>query len=348
MGEANEVGLAHEPVDRADLDSRGEGLELTDKVGKPVPLGDMDAEGDWLPDPLCEGERELRRFGDMVSSNVPAEDGEGDREVTMLPLGRGLLDVEREAFAEGEREGLGDTVKVPLLEALILGERLTVAVGKGELEEDTVALLDRDRSELFDVEELAVAEGSVVADLTPEGEPLVEPVDTTDTEADTDWVVVGEGEGAPEPVAFEYVGFGVPVASTDVVRPGVEVPVVKGETVAKEAVGAPETEGMGDNDAEWVVVVDREAVVEDMGEILPPSPGLAVGAMEKVAPMVAAPDEDPERVPAFERVRALDTEELREELGDTKGEEEKRGEREADRVPVLTPLWLPLPLPIPL
>ena len=335
-----------DPLGSKDLEGRGERLVLSERDWVEVVPGDLDTEGDWLTDPLWEGERELRRLGDMVSSSVPGEDGEEDRETALLPLGRGLLDVERETFAEGERDGLGDTVKVPLLEALGLGERLTVTLGRGEVEEDTVALLDRESKGLLEAEELADTEGGMVADLTPEDEPLMEAVDTTDTEADIVWEEVGEGEGAPEPVALDTVGFGVPVDCTDAVTPGVEVPVVRGETVAKEAVGAPDVVGMGEDDAECVVVVDCEAVVEVKGDTLPIP--LVEDDAEAHADGVVPPDKDPVSEAMGEGEFVRDARELWEALGETREVMEGAGEREVERVPVASPVEVLLPLPTPL
>ncbi len=172
VGDATEEGLALESDGRADLDSRGEGLELTDKEKTTLPRGDLDVEGEWVPDPLCEGEPEVRWLGEGVACNVPAEDKDESRELAVLPLGWGVLDTDREARAEAEWEGLGDTVRVPMLVTLSLGERLMVALGREDLDGDTVALLEREGWGLFEAEEVWDREGGLDPDLTPDPDTL--------------------------------------------------------------------------------------------------------------------------------------------------------------------------------
>ena len=69
-------------------------------------------------------------------------------------------------------EGLGDTVRVPMLVALSLGERLMVALGREDLDRDTVALLEREGWGLFEAEEVWDREGGLDPDLTPDPDTL--------------------------------------------------------------------------------------------------------------------------------------------------------------------------------
>ena len=117
MAEASADAVAPEPVGCKDLEGREEELALTDGEARGVTLGDMDTEGDWLPDPLGRGEREARG-GERVALTVPAEEGDVEGEMALLLLVRGLLVEEGEAAPDAETEGLGDAARVPMLEAL--------------------------------------------------------------------------------------------------------------------------------------------------------------------------------------------------------------------------------------
>jgi len=167
--------------------------------------------------------------------------------------------------------------------------------------------------------------------------------------ADTDWVDVAVGVIALDPVAKEKVGATEAVASsTEAVVTGVALPVAKGEAVAMEAEGGTDADERAEGDVDCVVVVDWEAVDEAIWETVPPSQGLAVGAIEKVALMVTAPEEDPERVPTSEKVTTFDTEGLWDGLGEAVGERVRREEREVEMDMDVSPVGVPLTLPTPL
>jgi len=63
-------------------------------------------------------------------------------------------------------------VRVPMLVALSLGERLMVALGREDLDGDTVALLEREGWGLFEAEEVWDREGGLDPDLTPDPDTL--------------------------------------------------------------------------------------------------------------------------------------------------------------------------------
>lgn len=154
------------------------------------------------------------------------------------------------------------------------------------------------------------------------------------------------GVGAPDPVAKDGEGAEEPVEAAESVAAGVNVPLLHGVAVAKEADDATDAVGMVDGDAECVVVVDWEAVEEEKGDTL--TPPLGVGTIEKVANAVRAPVEDPDRVPTAVGEVLLDRVEVIEELGDATGVEEGSLEREAKTDNVPSSVGVPLPLPRPL
>lgn len=207
-------------------------------------------------------------------------------------------------------------------------------------------MLEREGRGLFEVVELGDDEGPTEPDFAPDTVPLTDEVPAIDTVADTDWVDVPEGVGAPDPVAKDGVGAEEPVEAAESVAAGVDVLVLNGVAVEKEAEDATDALGMVDVDAECVVVVVWEAVEEVSGDTL--APELGVGTIEKLAREVKAPVEDPDRVPTAEGEALLDREEVIEVLGDATGVEEGSLEREATTDTVPSSVGVPLPLPRPL
>ena len=333
-------------------DTSGLRLPLVDRDCVEVGRGDLDTEGERLPEALGRGERV--REGVADSERLTAEEGEEDRDTPPLPLILGLRELEREASPEADREALGDRVGVAMLDGLGLGDKDTVAEAKGDLLLLPVAFPEVEGRGVRDRE--AVEEGvrGELGDFPPLTVPpptpplllLGVPVGTTLCEPEAVVEAEERGVGEEDPVNLDRVGAGDTVSPGEVVAWGVVERERAGDAVAKDPVAPGDSLAPGDTDTVVVVVVDWEAGRVATEEPLPPA--LGVDVAEAQAEGEGSPELDPDPLP-----RAVTEEErevwgLWDALGDTLGVRDGRGERVGDRVPVATPLWLPLPLPAPL
>ncbi len=174
---------AMDPLAAPLVDTSGLSVPLEDRDCVEEGRGDRDTEGEGLSEGLTIEVREREGVADTLG--VPGEEGEIDGDTPPLPLPRGLLDTEKEALPELDREALGDKERVALAEALGLGDWDAGAEGGGDLLLLRVVFPEGEGRGLLDRVGLEVGVRGALGDLPPLPVPTPTPcllgvtVDTT-------------------------------------------------------------------------------------------------------------------------------------------------------------------------